>query len=170
MNEPSLFDSIPPEPDPKNDATPAATGDGVKGEHSQPKSTKPRRRARMRETSLAAYRNLGPESRTQAARILALIIQAGARGVTDEEGEATLGIKPQSYTPRRGELEEAGLVRYSGMKRPTSSGCGAMVWVAVKAGGTNPTPPTPPTNRPAKPPRMPPLPSQAAARAVGGAA
>ncbi len=169
MNEPSLFDPIPPEPDPKNDATPAATGDGVKGEHTHPKSTKPRRRTRMKSTSIAAYRNLGPESRTQAARILARIIEAGAHGMTDEEGGIALSIKPQSYTPRRGELEEAGLVRDSGMKRPTSSGCAAMVWVAVRAGGTTPTPPTPPTNRPAKPPRMPPLASQAAARAQGGA-
>jgi hypothetical protein len=170
MSGPSLFDPIPPEPDPKKDDAPTGIGDGVKGEHTHPKSNKPRRRSRMKSTSIAAYRNLGPESRTQAARILALIIEVGAHGLTDEEGGIALGIKPQSYTPRRGELTDAGLVRDSGRKRPTSSGCGAIIWVAVKAGGTPPTPPTPPTNRPSKPPRMPPLASQAAARAEGGGA
>ncbi len=161
---PSSFDPL--QPDPKSDATPAATGDGVKGQDCQMKYTKPRLRTRVRDTSLAAYCNLGPESRTQAARILALIIEAGAHGLTDEEGGNALGIKPQSYTLRRGELEKAGLVRDSGTKRPTSSGCGAMVWIATTAGGT----PPPATSNPATSPTTPPAASDAACGAQGGAA
>jgi hypothetical protein len=77
MNAATRFDAIPPEPGRKIDATPAATGDDVKGEHANPKSTKPRRRTRVQETSPAASRDLGPESRSRAATILAPLIGGG---------------------------------------------------------------------------------------------
>lgn len=67
-------------------------------------------------------------------RILATIRESGPDGLTDDEGEAMLGIIAQTYTPRRGELVRAGLVRDSGERRPTSSGRPAAVWVATEGG------------------------------------
>ncbi len=166
MSTTTLFDQGPPEPDPKKDDAPTDIGDGVEVQNSRQKSTNARRRTRVRDTSLAAYCNLGPESRTQAARILALIIEAGAHGLTDEEGGNALGIKPQSYTSRRGELEEAGLLCDSGTTRPTSAGRAAIVWVATTLGGTQ----APPTSNPATSPTTPPVASDAACGAQGGAA
>jgi hypothetical protein len=74
-------------------------------------------------------------------RVLAFIMAKGADGATDDEGESELGIKPQTYTPRRGELVAMGLVVDSGVRRATGSGCRAVVWVvahharAAAAGG-----------------------------------
>jgi hypothetical protein len=50
-------------------------------------------------------------------------------------------MRPQSVTPRRGELVDAGQVRDSGRQRPTSSGRMATVWVAT---GSPPAPPSTP--------------------------
>lgn len=67
----------------------------------------------------------------QRERVFAAILSAGARGLTDEEGETLTGIKTQSYTPRRGELVRDGLIRDTGDRRKTQSGCPAAVWIAV---------------------------------------
>lgn len=73
-----------------------------------------------------------PASDTHRERIAALIRARGTRGLTDEEGVFLLGIRMQSYTPRRGELVALGRVVDSGHQRKTSSGCAATVWVGTE--------------------------------------
>lgn len=119
---------------PFDDAAPLAGGARIKLSGMRQKSTKSARHARVRDTSRAAYRSIGPAAGTQTGRILAAIIAAGEHGLTDDEGEAALGLKPQSYTPRRGELAAAKAIRDSGRTRPTSSGRGAVVWVGAVFG------------------------------------
>ena len=63
-------------------------------------------------------------------RVYAFIRDRGPLGATDDEGERALAMRPQSYTPRRGELAKAGRIAMTGEKRPTASGCMAAVWVA----------------------------------------
>jgi hypothetical protein len=56
------------------------------------------------------------------------------RGATDEEIQHELQMNPSTQRPRRIELVEAKLVLDSTMKRPTSSGRQAVVWIARKTG------------------------------------
>lgn len=92
----------------------------------------------------------GPETSSEAAtaaeeyapkkrlQILAYILSRGAEGATDDEGQRALGIRVQTYTPRRYELVKEGFVVDSGMRRRTISGCRAIVWVVPEfaaAGG-----------------------------------
>ncbi len=81
-------------------------------------------------TSDEAARMAKPRAARDRARILAAIREAGPHGLTDDEGEARLGIIPQTYTPRRGELVKAGLVVASGKRRKTTRGCPAAAWIA----------------------------------------
>lgn len=62
----------------------------------------------------------------------------GSHGASADEGEAVLGFKPQTYTPRRGELVALGLVVDSGRRPNTASGRPAAVWVTA-----NHVPPAP---------------------------
>jgi hypothetical protein len=64
-------------------------------------------------------------------RVLAFLVSRGADGATDEEAEKALRMKPQTYTPRRGELVKAGLVADTGRRRGTTSGRSAAVWVVT---------------------------------------
>jgi len=80
-------------------------------------------------TSEVAAKRIAGYARTQRECILALIRERGEDGLTDDEGEAELGIKPQSYTPRRGELVEIGCIVDSRRRRLTASGRPAAVWV-----------------------------------------
>ncbi len=66
------------------------------------------------------------------ARVLGYLIGCGNAGSTDEEGEKALGIKLRTYSPRRGELVDYGLVTNSGRRRRTDAGRSAAVWVAVR--------------------------------------
>lgn len=83
-------------------------------------------------TSDAAARWVAPFTGTMRERVYAYIAACGSNGATDDEGETALGIRPQSYTPRRGELVNAGRVVDSGRRRPTASGSPAAVWIAVE--------------------------------------
>jgi hypothetical protein len=65
-------------------------------------------------------------------RVLDAIASAGAAGLTDEQGEVITGIRHQTYTPRRLELQRQGLIRDSGERRKTASGRNAAVWVATE--------------------------------------
>lgn len=85
-------------------------------------------------TSAVAAQRIAGHAGTQRGRILDLIAAQGPHGLTDDEGEAALGIRPQSYTPRRGELVALGLVVDSGVRRSTESGRPAAVWVAAEHG------------------------------------
>lgn len=80
-------------------------------------------------TSEVAARSVRGFTGAQRARVLAFIASRGPHGATDDEGESALGIKPQTYTPRRGELVKAGFVVDSGVRRPTASGRPAAVWI-----------------------------------------
>ncbi|MDX2017620.1 MAG: hypothetical protein SFY95_08295 [Planctomycetota bacterium] len=71
---------------------------------------------------------IAPHAGTLRARILAFIDAQGPAGATDDEGEAALGIKPQTYTPRRGELAALGVLVDTGRRRKTASGRPAAVW------------------------------------------
>lgn len=86
-------------------------------------------------TSCAAARAIKPAARTIGAAVLRFLVARGLQGATDEEVQLALGIRVQTQTPRRGELCKAGLVRDSGLRRPTTSGRMATVWV-VKVGST----------------------------------
>ncbi|MBX3410622.1 MAG: hypothetical protein KF859_12160 [Phycisphaeraceae bacterium] len=82
---------------------------------------------------MAADRIVGHAGTLRAA-VLSYITEQGSHGATDDEGEAALGIKPQTYTPRRGELVALGQVVDSGRRRNTSSGRAAAVWIARRFG------------------------------------
>ena len=91
-------------------------GDGAPSFEPQP----PRRRC--------STANRKPYNRN---RVYDFLFFRGQAGATDEEGAKGLDMPPQSYAPRRGELVRLDLVRRSGERRPTESGCSAAVWVAT---------------------------------------
>lgn len=82
-------------------------------------------------TSDVAARRIAGHAPTQRSRVLMLIYSRGAEGLTDDEGEAALAMRPQSYTPRRRELVQLGQVVDSGRRRRTESGRPAAVWIAA---------------------------------------
>lgn len=85
-------------------------------------------------TSELAERMIRHCSPGQRARVLAAIRAAGARGLTDDEGECEMGLKPQSYTPSRNELAKAGVIKDTCTRRLTESGRPAAVWIATDHG------------------------------------
>jgi hypothetical protein len=91
--------------------------------------TPPAHRNAPKGTSEVAAKMAWPFVKKQAGRVLDYIAARGPEGATDDEGEAALGIKSQSYTPLRGKLVKAGLVEDSGRRRHTSSKRPAAVWV-----------------------------------------
>jgi hypothetical protein len=80
-------------------------------------------------TSDAAARGIAGQAPTDRGRIHVFLHDRGPYGATDDEGEYVLGIQPQTYTPRRGELVGLGLVVDSGERRKTRNGRAAAVWV-----------------------------------------
>ena len=96
-------------------------------------------------TSDAAARRIEEHAPKDRRRIHDFIRDRGPHGATDDEGESALGIKPQTYTPRRGELVGLGSIVDSGQRRKTGSGRSAAVWVTLehaptKEGGANDSP------------------------------
>lgn len=134
MSEPHLWEWGPPNP--QNDATPAATGAHVHESERRTNSTQsipaPAHHAAPSGTTEVAARRIAGAAGNLRQRIHAAIVAAGAHGLTDDEGEALLWIKPQTYTPRRGELVRLGLVVDSGERRHTSSGRPAAVWIDAR--------------------------------------
>lgn len=53
-------------------------------------------------------------------------------GSTDEQGQVATGLSPNTYRPRRRELELHGWVRNSGRPGKTASGRAAVVWEVAK--------------------------------------
>jgi hypothetical protein len=82
------------------------------------------------ETSHAAAVSIADTHEAQRARVLAAIVAAGARGLSDEEGATALGLDGSSYRPRRVRLCELRLVFKSTLKRPTASGRSAFIYIA----------------------------------------
>lgn len=119
---------------PTNDAAPLAGGAGVNGPSDAHKFTQlpltpPARHNAPAGTSGVAAGRIAGHAKDLRARVLAFIVGQGPHGATDDEGGAVLGIKPRTYTPRRGELVALGLVVDSGRRRNTASGRPAAVWV-----------------------------------------
>lgn len=85
-------------------------------------------------TSRDAAKKAERRAPTMRIRVLRFLIGQGQSGATDEHGERALGIKSQSYIPRRRELVKQGIVRDSGERRKTESGRSAVVWVVSNAG------------------------------------
>lgn len=78
------------------------------------------------EAALAALEG----SQSVRAAVLRAIRCLGLAGATDDELEASLGLRHQTLSARRRELVLLGAVRDSGLRRRTSSGRRATVWVA----------------------------------------
>jgi len=133
VNAPNLFDPGPP--DPRHDDAPQLGRNGANADdQTSPKFTRlpltpPARHNAPAGTSGVAADRIAGHAKDLRARVLAFIVEQGPHGATDDEGEAVLGIKPQTYTPRRGELVALGLVVDSGRRRNTASGRPAAVWV-----------------------------------------
>ena len=85
-------------------------------------------------TSEVAADRIRSKTPTMREQVLAFIRSRGTRGCTDEEGQLALGMKTQTYVPRRLELVRLGLVRDTGHRRPTSSNRLAAVYVDAALG------------------------------------
>lgn len=137
------FDAGPP--DPGNDAAPSANGASANRSNTSQDSTRlpltppARHNAPSGTSSVMADRN-GGLAKTLRARVLGFIVSQGAHGATDDEGEAALGIEPQTYRLRRGELVAPGLVVDSGRPRNTVSGRPAAVWMTSNRADPSPKP------------------------------
>ncbi len=134
---PPLF-ARTPDPGIDDAPRPGSSGASADDRSESPDDTRlpmrpPARRNAPPGTSDVAANRIAGHTRNLRARVLAFIIAQGPHGATDDEGETALGIKPQTYTPRRGELVKLGLVRDSGRRRPTPSGRPAAVWIATTA-------------------------------------
>lgn len=81
-------------------------------------------------TEKAAARMAKPGAMKQAMEVLAFIRSSG--GCTIEECHLGTGIRQSSVCGRRRWLEDQGMVKDSGKKRPTTSGSPATVWEVTK--------------------------------------
>ena len=84
-------------------------------------------------TSRDAARRIRPTAGALRTQVLAAIISAGPRGLTDSEGIKATGIGGSTYRPRRVELARLDAIRPTGDTRRTQSGRRAVVWAAVAA-------------------------------------
>ena len=84
------------------------------------------------ETSRAAAESMTTADTLRAA-VYQFIKGKGGYGSTDEEAQNFLNMPGSTQRPRRVELEMAGLVRDSGIRRATASGRRAVVWVVTEA-------------------------------------
>ena len=133
---------------PRNDAAPTGIGAGVNGRNTSSDSmfarlplTPPAHHNAPPGTSGVAAGRIAGHAKDLRARVLAYIVGQGPHGSTDDEGEAVLGIKPQTYTPRRGELVKLGQIVDSGRRRNTASGRPAAVWIASTSATSAPSTP-----------------------------
>lgn len=142
MIAPNLFDPGPPNP--KDDDAPrlgrngASADDRMREHRTRLPLTPPACHNAPAGTSGVAAGRIAGVAKDLRARVLAFLVEQGPHGATDDEGETVLRIKPQTYTPRRGELVALRLVVDSGRRRSTASGRPAAVWVAATF-ATDPT-------------------------------
>ena len=85
---------------------------------------------RHSDTSRAAAAAL-KGSKTLRALVYKAITSSGARGMTDPEAQAHLGLGGSTQRPRRVRLVELELVRDSGNRRASATGRLCTVWVAT---------------------------------------
>lgn len=83
----------------------------------------------MRHTSIAAGHSMAPFKPSLRAQIFLFVLRKGSYGATLDEIELEMGLKMQTCTARRKELEDRGLLVASGKYRLTRSGRRANVWV-----------------------------------------
>lgn len=142
MIAPNLFDPGPPKDDdaPRPGSNGASADDQTSEHRTRLPLTPPARHNAPPGTSGVAADRIAGHAKDLRARVLAFIVGQGPHGVTDDEGETALGIKCQTYTPRRGELVALGLVVDSGRRRNTASGRPAAVWVTPNHATPKPTP------------------------------
>ena len=86
---------------------------------------------RVCETQAEAARRIAPLAPGKRLAVFRWIEQRGEAGSTDHESAAATGFPLQTICGRRNELMEMGLVRDSGARRTTPSGCSAVVWVVT---------------------------------------
>ena len=79
-------------------------------------------------TSAAAYDSIKPSIPGKCLKVLECL---KSRPATDEEVQTVLSMNPSTERPRRKELQDAGLVVDSGIRRCTASGRNAVVWAAA---------------------------------------
>lgn len=87
-----------------------------------------------RGTSKPAADSMRGQAAILRAQVLACIVESGERGMTDEEIQNALGMAGNTERPRRWELERAGLVKDSGIRRVTKAGRKAAVWCIAPEG------------------------------------
>src|SRR4029453_5530980 len=79
------------------------------------------------------------EIETSIGRLQALVLAAIThKGGTDEELMARTGLAPNTYRPRRRELQLKGLVRGRGIRGLTNAGRSAVIWVATEQNQQHP--------------------------------
>lgn len=128
---PSLFDPSPPRDDdaPRPGSNGASAGNQTSEHRTRLPLTPPaRHNAPPGTSSVAADRTAG-HAKDLRVRVLVFIVSQGPHGAADDEGEAALGIKHQTYSLRRDDLVALGLVVDSGRGRNTASGRPAAVCV-----------------------------------------
>lgn len=88
-------------------------------------------------TSWRAASVAGRSAPKRRRQVFDAYAEAGPRGLTDEKCADLLGLPVQCVGPRRLELERAGLLKLSGEKRPTRTGCplGCSCWRATPRKG-----------------------------------
>ena len=83
------------------------------------------------ETSQEAAESMKPHAPTIRHRVYFYILEQGGLGATDSQIEIALGLRHQTASPRRRELEQMGAIQKSGQCRKTASGRRAGVYVAI---------------------------------------
>lgn len=91
------------------------------------------------DTSEAAADSIAEGAASMRARVLAHIKAAGPVGTIDDELEVALGMRHQTASARRRELELLGAVTKTGDRRKTRSGRTAAVYIIT----AEPEPPAP---------------------------
>jgi hypothetical protein len=86
---------------------------------------------RVPETSIAAFEGQDPEIKARRERQVFEFIKTNA-GATCYEVVVGLGLLPQSASPAITKLRKAGQLVDTGKRRPTSTGCMAIVWGVVQ--------------------------------------
>jgi predicted transcriptional regulator len=83
-----------------------------------------------RQSSQETLAAITPTLSERRQEVLAAIVAAGAPGITLDELSQRFDVPAHSISGRITELKKAGLVRHTGERRRTRSGCSAAVIVA----------------------------------------
>lgn len=84
------------------------------------------------ETSRQAYESVQGYVPTVKERVFEYLQKRGGYGATDQEMQKALSLGPQTQTPSRTHLTREGFVSKTNLRRNTTSGRKAIVWVLTK--------------------------------------